>query len=550
MHQTRPILVALMLLLLSGVAVTATFGQESTPEPEPESTPEATPEPVASGGEYVVRPGDNLFRIALNNNTTVTTLANLNGITNPRLIYAGQRLRLPGGADDGQQQPPPNQGTGGTVTVQPGDTLNRIAAREGFTLSEILAVNDIANPNIIFPGQVITLPGDAMVEETDDEAMTDAEAETDETTQAPDEADEMVMEDEATEAEDPGITDAGFAYGIQAFFDGQAVDQVVANIDSLGVGWTRIIVDWGELEPTEGEFDFASLSEQVTALDAAGQNILFTVTNAPSWARTSQDENGPPDDLNNYFNFLEVLAEEYSDTVDAYQIWDEPNLRRNWNCERRMCDTDYLFMLGESYALLEDVDEDALVISAGLAPTRFNDRINAINDQLYLETMLSRGLETVVDGIGIHPGGEANPPDAECCDQPPGVESHFESDSFYFLENLEGYRALIVEYDAADIPLWVTKFGWGTAEDPPAPSNENQPHYSVNYTSLSEQAVYVPRAFELGQELSYVGPMFLYNLNGCAITEIGGLPELCYTSLTSPTGDPRPVYLAVEAIEK
>ena len=72
----------------------------ATPEPTPDTddtgtAPEPTPE-TESADTYVVRPGDTLFRIAQQFDTTVGALAYLNGITNPSAIYAGQELRLRG----------------------------------------------------------------------------------------------------------------------------------------------------------------------------------------------------------------------------------------------------------------------------------------------------------------------------------------------------------------------------------------------------------------------------------------------------------------------
>ena len=61
--------------------------------------------------------------------------------------------------------PPGNQPSyGGTYVVQTGDTLGKIAARTGCTLSALLAANpQIVNPSIIYVGQVINLPGGANV---------------------------------------------------------------------------------------------------------------------------------------------------------------------------------------------------------------------------------------------------------------------------------------------------------------------------------------------------------------------------------------------------
>lgn len=73
------------------------------PAPVPSSTATPAPEipPVSSTHTYVVQPGDNLFRIALRNNTTVNQLKSLNpGIVNSNLIFVGQSINLLGEGSD------------------------------------------------------------------------------------------------------------------------------------------------------------------------------------------------------------------------------------------------------------------------------------------------------------------------------------------------------------------------------------------------------------------------------------------------------------------
>lgn len=62
-------------------------------EPEP-TDPDATPDP-SNDIVYIVQPGDNLFRIALNNGLTVEELAAYNKITDPERIEVGQQIRIP-----------------------------------------------------------------------------------------------------------------------------------------------------------------------------------------------------------------------------------------------------------------------------------------------------------------------------------------------------------------------------------------------------------------------------------------------------------------------
>jgi LysM repeat protein len=121
-------------------------------------TPTSDP-PPPTGGTYVVQRGDTLKKIAARYGITWQVLWQLNPqIINPNVIYVGQVLIVPGGDTGGQPPVPPTGGT--TYVVQYGDTLKKIAARYGTTWQILWQLNpQITNPNFIYPGQVITLPG-------------------------------------------------------------------------------------------------------------------------------------------------------------------------------------------------------------------------------------------------------------------------------------------------------------------------------------------------------------------------------------------------------
>lgn len=96
---------------------------------------------------HTVERGENLFRIALRYGTTMAELQSLNAIQNPNLIYAGQVLCVKTGASGGT-----------TYVVQPGDWLAKIARRFGVNTWVLAQVNNLVNSNLIYVGQVLTIP--------------------------------------------------------------------------------------------------------------------------------------------------------------------------------------------------------------------------------------------------------------------------------------------------------------------------------------------------------------------------------------------------------
>jgi LysM repeat protein len=118
------------------------------------------PAPPPSGNcSYVVKLGDTLSSIAWQHGTTVQALMSANGITNPNYIYAGQTLVIPGCQGSTAPPPPPQQAPCGQhYTVQPGDTLSGIAARYGMSWLTLARANGITYPYMIYSGQSLYIP--------------------------------------------------------------------------------------------------------------------------------------------------------------------------------------------------------------------------------------------------------------------------------------------------------------------------------------------------------------------------------------------------------
>jgi LysM repeat protein len=140
------------------------------------ATPATTEAPAAGGSTYTVKAGDSLSKIAHKNGTSVSALRAANHLTSDSL-KVGQVLTLPSGTT-----PSASSGTAaalsaptalaadtsaaatsepGVYVVQSGDSLSKIAHKNGTTVSELMTLNNISNPLRLKIGEKIKLPSGA-----------------------------------------------------------------------------------------------------------------------------------------------------------------------------------------------------------------------------------------------------------------------------------------------------------------------------------------------------------------------------------------------------
>lgn len=338
--------------------------------------------------------------------------------------------------------------------------------------------------------------------------------------------------------------------GIQIYLHRQDVRDLLRHFQALGVGWVKVQVSWKLHEPRPGEYNeelFGELDRLVAGANGQDVKVLLSVSKAPEWSRPTTEMDGPPGDYGQFEGFMRTLATRYTGQVAAYELWNEPNLQREWN-GTPLSAADFVDLMRRGAAGVRSADPAALIISGAPATTGINDGVNAIDDRVYFGGMLAAGVAEFVDGAGVHPYGWANPPDARAADATQVSSSHNNHPSFFFADTLEEYHELLVAAGAEAITLWPTEFGWGSFEglvtdtgDPASPPPGSE---FMADNSEWEQAVYTLRAFELAHGWEWVGPMFLWNLNftkalGPEFQEVG-------YSLLRHDESRRPVYRALE----
>jgi LysM repeat protein len=108
---------------------------------------------------HTVRAGETVSHIALRTGTSVSAIVAANDLGPRALIRTGQVLTIPGGASSAGSAPSTPAPANATYTVKPGDTVSHIAARTGYSLSDVLTLNGLGRSTTIHPGQKIKLPG-------------------------------------------------------------------------------------------------------------------------------------------------------------------------------------------------------------------------------------------------------------------------------------------------------------------------------------------------------------------------------------------------------
>jgi len=311
-------------------------------------------------------------------------------------------------------------------------------------------------------------------------------------------------------------TSTGFGYGMSVNM-WQGDKQGVADLlKQLGFGWAKQQVRWEFAEPEPGAVQWQEMDAIVNTMHDNGINLMFSVVTAPAWTRPNLGgTGGPPEDFQQFANFMGAIAGRYCGRLQAVEVWNEQNLRREWE-GFPLEPASYMDLLKRTYNSIKAACPSMLVISGATTPAGYSDV--AIDDIDYLRGMYQHGLKNYSDGIGIHPSGFANPPSVTFEDWASGnydALSHVNHRSFYFLSTLRESRKVMQEFGDTNKRLWPTEFGWGSTPSP-FPGYEYKARIDEG-----TQARWIVDSFNIMAGSGYVAVPMLWNLNYPRDTEMG-----------------------------
>jgi polysaccharide biosynthesis protein PslG len=250
-------------------------------------------------------------------------------------------------------------------------------------------------------------------------------------------------------------------YGMSIFIwdNPSTTSRDLSTLQAADFGWQKSLFKWRDMNPNPGVYDFNESDRVVSASNQAHIKVIARIDFQPWWTRSDQTyANARPDNLQWYADFLTVFADRYKagspfGHVDAIEVWNEPNLQREWGDSiSPQSAADYVQMLRLSYAAVKAVDPSIQVVTAGLSPTGVYDGTAAPDDQ-FLQWMYDAGLSGNYDILGLNANAQVADPTAA-----PGSVDGFPDGSFYF-RRVEQMRA--IEEQNGDLnPVWLMEFGW------------------------------------------------------------------------------------------
>ena len=427
---------------------------------------------------HVVAPGETLFRIAQRYGVSMTAIAQANGISNLNLIYSGQRLTIPTG-DSASPTPAPTVAppAASSYTVQRGDTLGRIAQRFNTTISAIVQANNIRNPNLIFSGQVLQIPGGS-----------GAPAPT-------------PPPGGGTPVPNPApIT--GFEVGAHIFSFNYS-----DLMRQTGFTWVKKQVAFDQTSR-----DTAQGRAFINDAKSRGFKIALGVVGNPAQLAANPTQY--------YADYAAFVGELAAAGADAIEVWNEPNIDRQWP-RGLISGAQYTQMLSAAFQAIKARNGSTLVISGAPAPTGgLGCSTNGCNDDAYIAQMAAAGARNFMDCVGIHYNAGTVPPNATS-GAPVGSATHY---SWYYPSMVNLYSRTFPQK-----PLCFTEIGYVTGQGyGPLPAG----FAWANNVTVANQAEWLGQAVRIARSSGIVRLFIVWNLDS---TVFGDDPQAGY-AIIRPDG--------------
>ena len=298
----------------------------------------------------------------------------------------------------------------------------------------------------------------------------------------------------------------GFGLGGQVIHGGLlALDKM----QSIGMGWVKI---------KNHDLGGGTLDGDIQNTHANGLRILISVKDNAGHQLITD-----PGYQQQFIRYLERAARA---GADAIEVWNEPNLDREWPADE-MGGEQYTALLQNAYPRIKAANANTMVVSAALSPTgAFGgscgsiDSIYGCDDKPFLEAMVNAGALNYLDCVGMHYNEGLLPPSATSGD-PRSASGHY---TRYFKGMLDTYNAIL----AGTKPICITELGYLSGEEwgyLPPKFSWSPP---INMT-VAQHADYLGQAVILARQMGTIRLMIIFNVDFAVVKSLGDDPQAGYS---------------------
>jgi polysaccharide biosynthesis protein PslG len=334
-------------------------------------------------------------------------------------------------------------------------------------------------------------------------------------------------------------------FAVNVFLDQEVqlanVDRSLDLVRALGFHFIKQELVWSDVErPSKGQFvDSAVVGKSswdnydriVEEAQKRGIEVIFRIDTSPAWARPGTDKiETPPQNYQDYADFVATVVQRYRGRVHYYQVWNEPNWAFEWG-DHVASPSEYVILLKMAYTSAKAVDPNVTILSASLAPTIENsDR--AESDVTFLQEMYDAGAKPYFDVLSANAYGLRNGPDDWRFNR---------TDDVNFARPVLLRETMVRNGDQGK-PIWASEIGWDAL-----PADWSQ--YPLLFGSVSRalQAEYTVRAYQrAAEQWPWMDVMAVWHLR--KVHPADAAVQDYYFDLVSTDWQLEPVYLALQQL--
>lgn len=311
-------------------------------------------------------------------------------------------------------------------------------------------------------------------------------------------------------APDVPVNHAGVnPYGINTFLQQEVEiakrEKILQMVSEAGFTMIRQQFPWADIEVDgRGQFTdsrndlngdgtvdtvdaWAKYDNIVDLADQYHVAIQARLDSPPVWSRANPDAGSfaPPDDYDDFVNFVSAVAERYEGRIHYYQIWNEPNANGEWG-NQPVNPEQYTDLLCRSYQALKAIDPDIVVIAAALSPTVSLTSDN-LSDFIYLQRMYDAGAGACFDVMAAQGYGFYS-----------GPTDHRLRPLTLNFGRIQYVRDLMVVNGDAGKSLWISEAAWNAQPEDPAVVTSLYGAYGI--VTQEQAARFMPLAYQRAQQ--------------------------------------------------